>query len=61
MKKRLIVFVRGVQIVNQVQQGRPVKRGELGFDIGPGGLRFRLLFRHGILDGLHAIGPIQRQ
>ena len=46
MQKRLVVFVRGVEVVNQVQQRCPIKDGELGFDIGPGRLRSRLTFRH---------------
>jgi len=46
VKERLIVLVRGVEMVQQAQQRRPVKGGELGFDIGPGQLRFRLTFCH---------------
>src|SRR5207253_8677930 len=46
MKKRLIVVVCGVEMMNQLQQPCPVKSGELGFDIRPGGLRFRLPFGH---------------
>src|SRR5208283_6090454 len=46
MKKSLVILVRGIEMVNQVQQGPPVKSGELGFDISPRGLRFRLTFCH---------------
>jgi hypothetical protein len=46
MKERPVVLMRGVEMVNQVQQGCPVKSGQLGFDIGPHGVRFRLTFGH---------------
>jgi len=46
VKERLVVFVRGVEMVQQVPDRGPVKPDELGFDIGPARLRFRLTFRH---------------
>jgi len=41
MTECLVVFVRGVEVVKQVQQRCSVKRGELVFDIAPRGLQFQ--------------------
>ena len=48
MKKRLVVFVCGLEIMQQVLERGPVKRSQLAFDIHPDGLRFLLTFRHRI-------------
>src|SRR5579872_6225162 len=55
MKKRLIVLVRGVEILNQSQQCCPIKIREFCFDICPRGLRFRLTFAHIPQDSTHRV------
>jgi hypothetical protein len=57
MKKRLIVLVCSVEILNQTQQGCAVKIGELALDIRPRGLRFRLTSGHTRFDSTHAKQP----
>jgi len=46
MKKRLIILVRSVEVLDQAEQSCTVITGELGFDVYPGRLRFRLPFDH---------------
>jgi len=46
VKKRPVIRVRSVEILNQAQQSCAIKTRELGLNIGPLRLRFRLTFDH---------------
>jgi hypothetical protein len=56
MKKRLIVFVRSVEILDQTKQAFPIKARDLCLDICPRGLRFRLTSGHGLFDFICGAG-----